>query len=202
MSSSSCKAALACQSQIERTNGIMRSIKFNVGEEMANGSGKITLAGGIEFHAISMIMYEEALLQEASGLWQEAERKLGVTGGTLGFMGAPSFVLGAFAASSIFSRWQRAKLGRDVADLVEAAGKKYRAALNGGREFAWNEIEGTDWADISCWQAAIHEDLKRKVFVPKPDGDVRIRTFANKWIWVMWKQLAVYEPIPANGETT
>lgn len=163
---------------------------------------KIILAGGIEIHAKSMMMYEEAQLQDAANLWQEAERKLGASGGGIGFMGSPSFVLGAFATASLFSKWQRTRLSRDAAELVEAANEKYRKALDTGREFDWRNIEGTDWSDTARWQAIAFENLKRKIFVPKPDGEIRIRTSEDRWIWVMWRHVAAYEPIDSKASTT
>lgn len=164
-------------------------------------SAKIILAGGFEIHATSMMMYEEAQLQEAATLWQEAERKLGAPGSGIGFMGSPDFVLGAFATASIFAKWQRAKLGRDAAELIEAANQKYRRALDTGREFDWAAIEGADWSDPTRWQAMAFEDLKRKIFVTKPDGEFRIRTTEGGWIWVMWRQVAAYEPMSTESST-
>jgi hypothetical protein len=157
-------------------------------------TANILLSGGVTIRARSLILYDEALLQEAATLGQEAERKLGSTG-SVGFMGSPSFLLGAYASAALFSRWQANQLSREASELLEAANEKFQAALTGGREFDWSEIENSDSPDPARWHAAVFQDLKRKSFVPKPGGELLVRTEDDRWIWVMWRHVIAYEPL-------
>lgn len=97
----------------------------------------------------------------------------------MGFMGSPSFVLGAFASSVLFARWQQSRLGKEAARLVEDANIKYQLALEAGREFDKALVENTEWPDPMRWQAQIFEDVKRKTFIPRPDGEILFRTSDN-----------------------
>lgn len=159
-------------------------------------TAKISLAGGMTIHAKSLTLYDENGILKAASLWQDADKKLGATSGVgVGFMGSPSFVLGALVAASAFTRWHNDRVGRESSELREAAKDIYRKTLDAGREFDWGDLENGEWPDPSRWQAMAFENLRRNIFVPKPEGELQIRTVDSRLIWLMWGQVSTYEII-------
>lgn len=156
-------------------------------------TAKISIASGQTINASAMTLYEEQKFSEAAAKWQEADKKLRSVGGTIGFFGSPIFVAGALTASAIFTKWQQGRLEKEAAELIDEAQRLYKIALDTGKEFEWGQVSDAGWPDPSRWSAEIFENLKRKVFVPKPEGQLLIRTVEGTLIWVLWSMVATYE---------
>ncbi len=162
---------------------------------MATKLANITLAGGLTLRTKSMILYSENQLQEAADLLRQAENKLGASAGGIGFMGSPSFVLGAVTTAALFSKWQKNRLSKEAVELFEDANDKYHQALKVNNEYELNQVENIELPDPSSWQVTIFEDLKRKTFIPRPDGKIQFRTIEDKFIWIMWNHVVTYDYI-------